>query len=482
MDRRIGTLFLVGILLLSITTVTLMGPSSGIVSAAYDGTTRDGLEYSYTSNGTAVEIVGYVGPGGAITIPESISGLPVTGIGYEAFYNQSDVSSVYLPDNLTFIDGSAFADCTSLGSIAIPDNVTYIGAQSFLDCTSLKKVTIGSGVDDFGLFAFGYCSSLSSVTIANGTTDIGMYAFYDCSDLTSISIPGSVSAIGIYAFSFCSNLTSISIPGPLTALGDDMFYGCTSLSSIVVPVDVTYIGNSTFYGCSLLATVIFDGNAPSVGIGWAQGCGDDLMIYYHQGASGFSTPSWNGETSTTLGTVPTSPNGPTATIDAGIIYLSWSAPSYTGGSAIGHYILYQDGKAIRTLNSTGTNITDLTYGQTYSFTVVAVNANGTGAPSAPLLVTFGTANSRANGEGLDLLILIALFCAVIMGAIVLFRFRKKKGGSRINKDGPTVTTAPDSNINTDGEKITGTKKKKELDGPGILDRTMVVARNSETPI
>ena len=45
-------------------------------------------DFTYTSDGSAITITGYTGPGGAVTIPATIIGLPVTRIGYEVRRHQ----------------------------------------------------------------------------------------------------------------------------------------------------------------------------------------------------------------------------------------------------------------------------------------------------------------------------------------------------------------------------------------------------------
>ena len=42
-------------------------------------------QFTYTTNNGAITITGYTGPGGAVTIPSTINGLPVTSIGDQAF-------------------------------------------------------------------------------------------------------------------------------------------------------------------------------------------------------------------------------------------------------------------------------------------------------------------------------------------------------------------------------------------------------------
>ena len=111
-------------------------------------------QFEYSIENGAVTITGYTGPGGDVVIPETIEGLPVTSIGPSAFYHNSDVISVLLPDSMTSIGNAAFAMCWNLASITIPDSVTSIGWQAYYHCLGLTHVTIGSGVMSIGDAAF----------------------------------------------------------------------------------------------------------------------------------------------------------------------------------------------------------------------------------------------------------------------------------------------------------------------------------------
>jgi hypothetical protein len=97
-------------------------------------------DYTYTTNSGTITITGYTGPGGAVTIPSTINGLPVIGIGGDAFRDCTSLSSVTVPDSVTSIGVGAFAVCTSLTSITIPNNVTSIGHWAFYGCTSLDGI------------------------------------------------------------------------------------------------------------------------------------------------------------------------------------------------------------------------------------------------------------------------------------------------------------------------------------------------------
>ena len=158
------------------------------------------------------------------TIPNS-----VTSIGYNAFRNCADLTSITIPNSVTCIETFAFHNCTGLTSITIPNSVTSIGHYALSNCSSLTSITIPDSVTIIGNNAFAECSSLTSITIPDSVTSIGWAAFYKCKSLMSINIPNSVTSIGNSAFLGCSNLTSITIPNSITSIETCAFFDCTSL-------------------------------------------------------------------------------------------------------------------------------------------------------------------------------------------------------------------------------------------------------------
>jgi hypothetical protein len=266
-----------------------------------------GLEWK--AEGSGVTITAYTGNASAVNIPERINGLPVTAIGYEAFYGcDSSLSSVVIPSSVTSIGDWAFRGCSGLASVTIPSSVTSIGDSAFSWCSGLTSVTIPSSVTSIGDWAFLGCSGLTSVTIPSSVTSIGGWAFSGCSGLTSVTIPSSVTSIGYYAFSGCSGLTSVTIPSSVTTIGGGAFSFCSGLAGITVdprnnayasingilfdksgktlvqypagktgstytiPASVTTIGDSAFLGCSGLASVTIPSSVTSIGDRAFLGC------------------------------------------------------------------------------------------------------------------------------------------------------------------------------------------------------------------
>ena len=120
----------------------------------------------------------------------------------------------------------------------------------------MTSINIPEGVTFIGSNAFYECSSLISINIPEGVTSIDDWTFYGCSSLTSINIPEGVTSIGDNAFSGCSSLISINIPKTVCSIEDSTFERCEKLRSIrysgskdewdTLKVNI-YAGNPTIY-------------------------------------------------------------------------------------------------------------------------------------------------------------------------------------------------------------------------------------------
>ena len=221
--------------------------------------------FTYTVANGAVTLVKYTGPGGDVTIPSAINGLPVTGIGDRAFHGCGGLTSVTLPDSVTRIEPFAFGKCVSLTSAVIPSGMTSIGEWAFNGCGALTSAVIPAGVSNIADRVFFGCSSLASVVIPSGVTNIGAFAFGKCGSLRSVEIPAGVTRIGEWAFDECCALSSINLSPGVSIIGERAFYGCSSLSSVEFPTSLTLIGPWVFGKCHRLKGAYFKGDAPNLG-------------------------------------------------------------------------------------------------------------------------------------------------------------------------------------------------------------------------
>jgi hypothetical protein len=76
--------------------------SSVTVSAANEG------DYTYEVSSGSATITGYSGTDGSITIPATMGGYATVRIGDAAFYENTNLSSVNIPNGVTTIGNNSF--------------------------------------------------------------------------------------------------------------------------------------------------------------------------------------------------------------------------------------------------------------------------------------------------------------------------------------------------------------------------------------
>ena len=129
-------------------------------------------QFIFTTDNGAITITGYSGDSSAsLTIPAAINGFPVTGIGAGAFYDQTTLTSVSIPDSVTSIGSGAFYYCQNLASVNIPASVTNIGSAAFSYC-GLTSIAIPSSIANIPDQAFYYCGSLTNVISARNLSGL----------------------------------------------------------------------------------------------------------------------------------------------------------------------------------------------------------------------------------------------------------------------------------------------------------------------
>ena len=278
----------------------------GHMYALKNGFTDEACLLTHELYDGTLEITEYVGNSATYVIPSEIDGKRVTQIGYDAFNDCTELTSITIPDGVTCIGNSAFSDCTSLETVTIPNSVTQIYSRAFYNCTLLKEVTIPASVTSIGNEAFGYYYDRDSwetkkadgfkinyvnntrghwYAIKNGFTDgtcfvvnelddgtaeitgyagnsatcvipdeihgkkvtrIGDSAFKDRTELTSVTIPDGVTYIVDCAFFGCTSLETVTIPNSVINICSSAFRNCTSLKEVTIPASVTYIGDEAF--------------------------------------------------------------------------------------------------------------------------------------------------------------------------------------------------------------------------------------------
>lgn len=271
---------------------------------------------------------------GALIIPSELyhegNLFTVTRIGERAFFDSPGLTSLVIPNTVTYIGRESFTACSGItGNLVIPNLVTYIGRGAFWGCTGFSggALTIPPSVElieenaftDCGFSVINYnatscgvllgyphlsyheespfsgnpakvnigynvnvipnsflynCDIQESITIPNSVTSIEDCAFYGCSNLPEITIPNSVTKIGDSAFQYCSSLTEITIPNSVTSIGEGAFGNCSGLTGdLIIPNSVISIGEAAFYGCSsLTGSIVISNSLTSIESRVFEGC------------------------------------------------------------------------------------------------------------------------------------------------------------------------------------------------------------------
>ena len=154
------------------------GADSDIVTAKI-GTPQIGDVYSvgdlkYKVTGAKeVSVIGLAKEEVEIKIPSAVS---ISGKAYK----------------VTSVQDKAFYQNEDIVSIAIGNNVTYIGKYAFYQCPNLEAVKFGKRVAVISTCAFTQCPNLENVTLPSSIRRIGAKAFYQCTSIEVLKINGSV--------------------------------------------------------------------------------------------------------------------------------------------------------------------------------------------------------------------------------------------------------------------------------------------------
>ncbi|MDE6413429.1 MAG: leucine-rich repeat domain-containing protein [Eubacterium sp.] len=236
--------------------------TAGIEFSASAETNQD-YKYFILEDGT-IEILTYSGSEKNLSIPAIIDGYKVTSIGLEAFENNENLNTIYIPDSITSIFYNAFSGCTALTEINVDPNNKYF--------TSVNGTLYNKNKTE--LVKYAGAKAGTSFTIPNSVTKIISCAFDSAYNLTNISIPNTITKIEDSAFSnsgyydnennwlngvlylgnylleadAAAELGAYSIKKGTTLIADNAFEYCDDLTSVTIPSSVKTIGDYAFEG------------------------------------------------------------------------------------------------------------------------------------------------------------------------------------------------------------------------------------------
>ncbi|MBR2941923.1 MAG: leucine-rich repeat domain-containing protein [Clostridia bacterium] len=185
-----------------------------------------------------IYITGYTGNAQVLRIPDTIAGMPVTGMTDEILHGNTTLTHLYLPDTLTDMFWNSLSGCTNLVQVHLPAQMTHLPANLFAGCTSLRSVEMPQGLVEIGYHAFEGCTALENIDIPASVQCINGSAFAETAiaqiDLSHVGV-----LQGGEIFRDCKNLTSVKLSDTLyhfNELDSDVFVGCDKLANLeIVP-------------------------------------------------------------------------------------------------------------------------------------------------------------------------------------------------------------------------------------------------------
>lgn len=130
-------------------------------------------------------------PATVAIVPDTVEGLPVTGVADSVFNRSRYTEEVLLPCELANIRYCAFYKADKIARIDVPSSVRVIYDSAFSTCANLRAVHINPGCIHIGFRAFGNCPNLEAVVVPDTVRQIEGEAFLNCKKLTLYGGPGS---------------------------------------------------------------------------------------------------------------------------------------------------------------------------------------------------------------------------------------------------------------------------------------------------
>jgi len=257
----------------------------------------------------------YTGPGGAVSIPETIDGRPVTRVHGNAFTDRRQMTSLNIPASIIelgdarvrcmegMVEGAqlggainVFQHCSGLTAITVDAaNPKYGSVDGVLFDKSLTTLIhypnaspgsyrIPAGVSRIDHSAFHGSVGLTEIMVdpANSVCSgrDGMLYNKDqtvllqcpCGKTGTVAIPDGVIRIAENAFYGCKNLTAVEIPDSVTSIGESAFLECTNLARVNIPERIAKIEPSAFSSCTNLIDVALPDGMTTVGRFAFSGC------------------------------------------------------------------------------------------------------------------------------------------------------------------------------------------------------------------
>ena len=210
----------------------------------------EGFKYSVTGHTDALAE--------RVTIPETVSGVPVKKIEGSAFENCTGLKWISIPEGVTNIGNgypkSVFTGC-SLTLVLNQKNVA-----DWSSCDFITALELGNNVDSIAPSAFSSCKNMAEITFGENVRVISDKAFSDCTSLQEVVLPKKIEMKDVWSsyrgpFYACSSINKVTIE--CERFGN-WFSESGTLKTVYIGSGVKEVTSSALSGCSGLETITVD--------------------------------------------------------------------------------------------------------------------------------------------------------------------------------------------------------------------------------
>ena len=271
-----------------------------------------------------------------VIIPETIDGMRVTGVLGNFGLSNRNISTVVMPDSITWIESGAFGWCENLSKVKFSNTLLYIGEGAFYNCalTELELpesliwiksnafedsiassyqgnyedicIKIPNSVVEIGEGAFSWNERLIGFELAeeNENFELDRGVLYTKGYEELLCMPPALMysryqvreecrKIAGSAFIDCDSLEYIVIPASVEKIGEQAFYGCENLKEIDLPESLTKIDFWAFDFCESLQEVVIPEAVTEIGAQAFADCTSLQSVYISKNLREIATDAFD---------------------------------------------------------------------------------------------------------------------------------------------------------------------------------------------